>query len=129
MLFGGGTGFLGEERRFGFVFDLDSSLVLEGGEKGRREGEGAAYSDFEVDHFVCESGHLVVEAYAVFSHVLCCEDKVSLSFFLACHDLLVIRSYHLVVDVEGAARLNLRVLRQYSLLGECFAAGGMRTAK
>lgn len=42
--------------------------------------------DFEVDHFVRESGDAVVEAEAVFACYVCGEDVIALTFFLAVQD-------------------------------------------
>lgn len=66
-----------------------------------------AYRDFKVDHLVCESGHFIVEAEPILSGVLCRKDKIPLSLLLSFHDLLVVGSYHGVIDVEGSAGLHL----------------------
>ena len=108
MLFGRRAGLLWEESRFGFVFDLhypslSARMFLGSSVKPRRQ----TYSNLKVHHLIRECRHLVVEAYPVLARILRRKDKVSLSFFFSTHDLLVIRSHHLVIDVKGAARLNL----------------------
>lgn len=66
-----------------------------------------AYRDLKIHHLVRKCRHLVVEAEPVLARVLRREDKVPLSFFLAIHDFPVIRSYDLIINIEGAAGLDL----------------------
>lgn len=117
MGFGGGAGFLGEQGGFGFVFDLvdergsfvniwqlvDCDLAEEGERERVLVSCVFTYCDFEIDHFVCERAHLIVEAEAVLARVLGCEDKISLSFFFAGEDYSVAWAVDYVVDVEGAS--------------------------
>jgi hypothetical protein len=71
--------------------------------------EVATYGDFKVDHLLGESGHLVVEAEGVFAVALRSEDVVALSLLCSIQDDLAARRSHGVVDIEGAARLNLMI--------------------
>lgn len=75
---------------------------------GDGEGEGrAAYRDFEVNHLVRDGAHLVVEAEAVLARLVRSEDKVALALVRAVEDGLVVGADDRVVDVEGAAGLDL----------------------
>ena len=77
-------------------------------ERGRRAA-GALDLDLEVDVLVREGGHGVGEAEGVGAHRLRGEDVVALPLFLAREDLSVVRVEDGVVDVEGAAGLDLVV--------------------
>lgn len=70
------------------------------------------YGDLEIDDFLRERAHLVVEAESIFSCVGGGEYKVALALFLVLHDYLLVWADHAVVDVEGAARLNLNSERR-----------------
>lgn len=67
----------------------------------------ATYCNLEVHHLVSIGGHLIAEAESVFSNSLRREDKISLPLLLSIHDLLVIRTYDVIVDIERTARLYL----------------------
>ena len=73
----------------------------------RNKKKGATYSNFKVDQLLCKCAHLVVEAESVFPSLLCCEDGVELPLLAVLHDGLAIGSRNCVVDIEGAARLDL----------------------
>ena len=78
------------------------------GERGQEPEAGSTYSYFEINKFLRECAHLIVEAKSVFSSLACGEDEVSLSLLFPIHDDLVPRSHNLVIDIEGASCLNLR---------------------
>ncbi len=71
-----------------------------------REWEGT-YGDLKVHHLLDPGAHLVVEAEAVLARLFCREDGVELPLFTVLHYDLVVGAYDAVVDVEGAARLDL----------------------
>lgn len=108
---------LGFLRRFGVGFG-----VVEAGARGasrvRWEGRGRdelslysrvkqTYSDLKIDNFIGDGAHLIIEAEAVFADFVSREDKVALSLFVAFHDPFLVRAVDAVVDVEGAAGLDL----------------------
>ena len=68
---------------------------------------GSFNSDFEIDELVCEGGHGVGETERIATRRLCGEHEVALSLFLAGENWLVVGADYIVVDVEGAARLDL----------------------
>ena len=65
------------------------------------------YCDLEIHHLVGICRHLIAETEPVFPLGLRREDKIPLPFLLSLHDFLVIGAYHMVVDIEGPARLDL----------------------
>lgn len=105
--------FLRDCRVLGFVLDLERPLrqcraiqaLRLGWQKTSRIGP--SYRDLKVHHLVGERAHLVAETKLVLAHLLCGKDIVSLSLFDTRQDLLVSRSVDFVVDIEGAARLDL----------------------
>ena len=68
---------------------------------------GALDGDLEINKLVCKGRHGVGEAEGIAARCLCSEDEVALSLFLAGKDWLVVGAYYIVVNVEGAARLDL----------------------
>lgn len=70
-------------------------------------GTGTTYSDFKVNHLLSESRHLIVEAERVFAVTLGSEDMITLSLLRSIQNDLAARRSHGVIDIEGAARLNL----------------------
>lgn len=68
---------------------------------------GATYSNLKIHQLFCECAHLIVEAEPIFSSLLCCENGVELPLMGVLHYGLAIGSRNCVVDIEGAARLNL----------------------
>ena len=83
--------------------------------------------DIEVNEFLSEGGHVVLEAEGVFADVVCSENVVALALAYAIEEDLVVGVLHLVVDVEGATSLNLQSVRPPSKLIEHAREG--RTAK
>lgn len=65
------------------------------------------YSDFEVNHFLGKSAHIIIEAEPVFARLLRRKYKIPLAFLLGVHDDLVAGAHNAVVDIEGTARLDL----------------------
>jgi len=61
---------------------------------------GFTYGDFEIDHLLRKSAHLVVEAETVFSHIVCREYKVALSLLGSIQDGLVCWADNQIVDIE-----------------------------
>jgi hypothetical protein len=95
---------------------------------------GRTYGDLEIHKLLGPGAHLVVEAEAVFAHVSRREHKVALLLLLALHDDAFLWPDNLVVDVEGAARLDLHI--SYISIPIQFYSGvggnkgkGLRTAK
>ena len=71
--------------------------------------DGATYRDLKVDDLLRERRDLVVEAEAVFAQLLRREHKVALALLFALQDDAVLGAPgDLIVDVEGAAGLDLR---------------------
>lgn len=70
---------------------------------------GATYSNLEVDHLLGERRHFIVEAERVLAIALGSEDVVTLSLLGSVQDDLAARRSHGVVDIEGAAGLDLFV--------------------
>lgn len=66
------------------------------------------HRNLEINHLLGKGRHLVVEAEAVFSDALGCEDKVALSLFGSIHDDLVTGRGHGEIDIEGATGLDLQ---------------------
>ncbi len=63
--------------------------------------------DVEIDELLGERGHVVLKAEGVFAGVVGREDIVALPLALAVEDDLLIRVFHLEVDVKRATGLNL----------------------
>jgi hypothetical protein len=61
---------------------------------------GCTYGNFEIDHLLCESAHLVVEAETVFSHIIGREYEIALSLLGSVEDDLVCGTDNRVVDIE-----------------------------
>ena len=87
-------------------FDLVESLVRDGCRNRDLVMENT-YSELKVDHLVCHRRHLIVKAGPIVTDVVCCKDEVALTFLGALHYHTVIGTDYLVVDIEGATRLNL----------------------
>ena len=90
--------------------DFDNALFQRSRLFGRTalfaRDSGAAHfvldGDFEIDHFLRESGDCVVEAEAVFARICCGEDVVCLALFFAREDYFVVRgAVDCVVDCLG----------------------------
>lgn len=64
-------------------------------------------SNLEIDVFLGESAHIVIEAEGVFADLLGGEDEVALSLFLAIHDNLTIGTLDGIVDIKRTTGLNL----------------------
>ncbi len=82
-------------------------------------GRVAFNGNFEIDELVREGGHGVGEAEGVRARGLRGEDKVSLAFFFAGQDDFVTSrgwAGHGVVDVKGAAGLDLSIVKYVSTL-------------
>lgn len=67
-------------------------------------------SNLEVDVFLSEGAHLVVEAEGVFADLVCGKDEVALSLLLAVHNNLAIGAFNNVVDIERTTGLDLHQL-------------------
>ena len=78
------------------------------------------YCDLKVDELLCPGTHLIVEAEAIFAHIIRREHKVTLFFLLALHDGAFLRSNDFIVHIEGATRLYLRKDIHVSILGQIF---------
>ena len=61
---------------------------------------GRSYRDFEINHLLNPSAHLVVEAKPVFPWLFRREDEIPLALLGAFHDGPVIGANHAVIDVE-----------------------------
>lgn len=72
-----------------------------------RVAGGSPYRNLEIHRLFSESAHLIVEAKPVLPWLFCREDIIALSFPGALQDRLFARSDHAVIDIEGAARLDL----------------------
>jgi hypothetical protein len=83
MLFGSCSGFLREERGRSVVGAFDGNL--------------------EVDELVGEGGHGVGETEGIGAGRLRSEDEIALPFFLTGHNLLIVGTDHIVVNVKGAS--------------------------
>ena len=70
--------------------------------------EGATYSNLKIHHLLSERTHLIVKAKAILSGRLSREYGVQLPLFRVLHNDLPIGAGNGVVDIEGAARLDLR---------------------
>lgn len=79
--------------------------------RGKARARTSTYSDFKVDHLLSESGHLIVEAEGVFAVALGSEDVVALPLLCSIQDDLAARRGDRVIDIEGAARLDLMIAR------------------
>ena len=82
-----------------------------------RRRAGPSYSDLEIHRLLGKGAHFVVETESVFARLFRREDRVQLSFFGILHDQFVPRVVHTVVDVKGAAGLDLD-LHQSREIGE-----------
>ena len=72
-----------------------------------RIGERSAYGKLEIHHLVRHGAHIVVEAGSVISRIGGREHEVALPLLSPLHDHPVVGADNLVIDIEGAARLNL----------------------
>jgi hypothetical protein len=68
---------------------------------------GIAYRDLEVHDLLRKGAHFVVEAKSIFAGIVGGEDEITLSFAGPVKDDFFVGAYHRVVDVEGAAGLDL----------------------
>lgn len=110
-MFRGGSLFGWEGGAF-FVFDLYFEREVEGlvswiGMEKERRGTKVTYSDFEIDEFLLESTHVVIEAETILSHLLRRKHEITLPLFRPIHYNFFIWSLDLVVDIERAAGLDL----------------------
>jgi hypothetical protein len=70
-------------------------------------GRRGTYGDFKIHHLLRKRAHFIVEAKAILAGVIRREDKVALALFCAVEDDFVRGADDAVVDVEGAAGLDL----------------------
>lgn len=70
---------------------------------------GTTYSDFEIHHLLRERRHFIVEAEPVLSNIIRREHEVALAFLCPIKYNLLRGSIHNVVDIEGAAGLDLEL--------------------
>jgi hypothetical protein len=94
------------------------------------DGEGVGgfpYRDLEIDHLLCESRHLVVEAEAVFAFVVRREDEIALALLRPVQYRLLIGAYDGEVDIKGASGLDLSHLK--SVKSQLLGRGAVGTAK
>jgi hypothetical protein len=96
--------------------------------EGRIGGGRGTYSDLEINKFLSEGTHLIVEAESVFARLASCEDKVALSLLLSIHDDLLIGTHNLVIDIERSSRLDLE-FGSISIRGKGIPGNHGRTAK
>lgn len=71
------------------------------------ESKWVPYRNFEVNHLLGKSAHIIIEAEPVFARLLRRKHKISLAFLLGVHNDLVPGAHNAVVDIEGTARLDL----------------------
>lgn len=81
--------------------------VLRFAGKRARSWSRTTYSDFKINHLLSKSRHLIVKAEGVFAVTLGSEDMITLSLLRSIQNDLAARRSHGVIDIEGAARLNL----------------------
>ena len=74
---------------------------------GKEEKGERAYGNFEINEFLGESAHLIVEAEAVFAWLGGCEYEIPLTLLGSVHYYSVIGPSNFVVDVEGSSCLDL----------------------
>lgn len=65
------------------------------------------YRNFKVHQLLSKGRHAIIEAELVLSNALSREDEITLSFLCSFQDHLVAGPGHGVINIEGAARLNL----------------------
>lgn len=79
--------------------------------------------DLKVDELLGERGHVVAEAEAILADLVGGEDKVALSLLDTIEDDLVVRSGHLVVNIERTSGLHLSMTLGHGV--EAAKGGGM----
>lgn len=65
-----------------FILDLEHETRSVPWARSSKRRGGSTYGNLEVDEFIGSTAHLVAEAELVVSHIVGCEDKVSLPFLL-----------------------------------------------
>lgn len=80
---------------------------LGGRQRKERRGGGGRYSNLEIDQLLRKRAHLIIEAKPILPGLRGREDKIPLPLFLVVHDDFLVRAHDAVIDVEGAARLDL----------------------
>jgi hypothetical protein len=68
----------------------------------------STYRNLKIYHLLRKSAHLIIKAEPILAHIIRRKHKVALSLLRAVEDDLVRGARDRVVDVEGAAGLDLR---------------------
>lgn len=71
-------------------------------------GVQRTYGNLKIYHLLRKRAHLIVEAKSVLSDIVRRKDKVALSLLCSIKNELICRSGNRVVDIEGAAGLDLQ---------------------
>ena len=79
---------------------------------------GDTYSNLKVHLFFRKCRHLVVETKTVLAYVIGSKHVIALSLLGTLHDEFLVGSRYGVIDIKGAARLNLDLT--HSPLAHCY---------
>lgn len=91
------------------MVSADVQTVCESSRRWQRHVGDMLRTDrnLEVNKFLGESAHLVVEAKLVLAGLVGGKDEVPLAFSLAIHNVFAVRAGNLVVNIEGTSGLHL----------------------
>lgn len=78
-----------------------------GGEE-ERWGEESTYGNFEIDQLLRKRAHLVIKTKPVLPCLRSRKHEIPLPLLLVLHDDFLVRAHDAIIDIERAARLDLR---------------------